>query len=49
MVAQFSVVAAVPAIPVLAWELGLAISLIVRGNSRERVAAHVLPKTQTHG
>lgn len=48
VVAQFSVAAAVPAIPVLAWELGLAISLIVRGNSRERVAAHVLP-TPAHG
>jgi hypothetical protein len=48
LVAQFSVAAAIPAAPVLVWELGLAISLIVRSNLGERVAAHVLP-TPAHG
>lgn len=42
-VAQFSGAAAVPALPVFAWELSLALYLVVRGTSRERVAAHVLP------
>ena len=42
LVAQFSSAAAAPAAPVFAWELSLALYLIVRGNSRERGAAHVL-------
>ena len=42
LVTQFSVPASIPAAPVFAWELSLALYLIVRGNSRERVAAHVL-------
>lgn len=48
LVTQFSVPAAIPAIPVFAWELSLALYLIVRGSSGERGAAHVL-STPAHG